>query len=120
MWDGFNQRKFPRVNLQCEVLIQAEELSAPLSTLTENVGTGGVCVILDKALDRFSKCRIRLHLDENAPVIDCAGKVVWTVPTQALKSSKKKFDTGIEFLELDPAAGQRIRDFIEARAARKS
>lgn len=114
MWDGFNQRKFPRVNLQCEILIRAEDLAAPLSTVTENVGAGGVCVILDKALERFSKCRIRLYLDEKKPSIDCNGKVVWAVPTQALKSAKKRFDTGIEFLDLDAPSAQRIRDFIEA------
>ena len=113
MWDGFNQRKFPRINLQCEVLIQAEELAAPLSTRTENLGAGGVCVILDKSLERFSKCRIRLHLDEKTPVIDCAGKIVWTVPTQSLKSLKKRFDTGIEFVDLEPAGAHRIREFIE-------
>ena len=116
MWDGFNQRKFPRVNLQCEIIIQAEELAAPISTLTENVGAGGVCVILDKALERFSECRIRLHLDEKMPTIDCSAKVVWAVPTQSLKSSKKKFDTGLEFVKIESAGVQRIRDFIEARA----
>ena len=120
MWDGFNQRKFPRVNLQCEILIRAEELAAPISTVTENVGAGGVCVILDKPLERFSKCRIRLHLDEKAPVIDCGGKIVWVVSTQAIKSSKRRFDTGIEFVELEPANAGRIREFIEAHAKKKT
>lgn len=120
MWDGFNQRKFPRVNLQCEILIRAEELAAPIAAITENVGSGGVCVILDKALERFSKCRIRLHLDEKMPVIDCGGKVVWAVSTQAVKSAKRRFDTGIEFLELESSQAQRIREFIEAHAAKKA
>lgn len=120
MWDGFNQRKFPRVNLQCEILIQAEEASAPITTTTENVGTGGVCVILDQLLERFSKCQIRLHLEDKKPSLDCRGKIVWAVPTGEIKNPKKKYDTGIEFVELEPAGGQRIRDFIEAHAQKKS
>ncbi len=119
MWDGFNQRKFPRVNLQCEISIQSPDLAAPIPAVTENVGAGGVCVILDKSLDRFSKCRIKLHLDGKSPLIDCEGKVVWAVPTQEIKSSQKRFDTGIEFVELESSGSQRIREFIEAHAAKK-
>ena len=120
MWDGFNQRKFPRVNLQCEILIQALELAEPIPAVTENVGAGGVCVILDKSLERFSKCRIRLHLNPTEPVIDCEGKVVWAVPTREIKSTRKRFDTGIEFVELESAGGQKIREFIETHATKKS
>ena len=120
MWDGFNQRKFPRVNLECEISIESPELGRPIPAVTENVGAGGVCVILDKSLERFSKCRIRLHLDEKSPLIDCDGKVVWAVPTQEIKSSKTRFDTGIEFVELESAGSQRIREFLEARASKKS
>lgn len=120
MWDGFNQRKFPRISLQCEISIESPELGRPISAVTENVGAGGVCVILDKFLERFSKCRIRFHLDEKAPMIDCEGKVVWAVPTQAIKSSKKRFDTGIQFVELEASGSQRIREFLEARTSKKS
>ncbi len=119
MWDGFNQRKFPRVSLQCEILIQSADSGAPIPAVTENVGAGGVCVILDKSLERFSKCRVKLHLDEKDPAIDCEGKVVWAVPTQELKSSQTRFDTGIQFVELESSGSQRIREFIEARAAKK-
>ena len=119
MWDGFNQRKFPRVNLQCEVLIQADETTVPIAAITENVGAGGVCVILDQMLDRFSKCQIRLHLDDKTPSIDCDGKVIWAVPTGEIKNPKKKFDIGIQFMELEPAGGQRIREFLETHAQKK-
>ncbi len=120
MWDGFNQRKFPRVSLQCEISIESPDLAKPISAFTENVGAGGVCVILDKALERFSKCRIRFHLDDKNPMIDCEGKVVWAVPTQEIKSSKTRFDTGIQFVELEASGSQRIREFLETRVPQKS
>ena len=112
MWDGFNKRKFPRLALRCEITILAEEHPVkPVVALTENLGIGGVCVIIDKALERFSTCSLRLDLAENEPSIECKGKVVWVVPTQALGS--KQFDTGIEFSGLDPETQARVQKFVE-------
>ena len=113
MWDGFNHRKFPRINLRCEIQIQPDTLTKSILTVTQNVGAGGVRVILDRPLQRFSKCRIRLHLKEKTSPIDCSGKIVWTVPTREMKSTKKKFDTGIEFLDMEPSNSRKIREFLD-------
>ena len=114
MWDGFNKRKFPRIALRCEITILAgEEQVKPVLTLTENLGIGGVCVILDKALERFSVCSLRLDLAENQPPIECKGKVVWVVPTQSSTGSAKQFDIGIEFSGLDTETQARVQKFIE-------
>lgn len=111
MWDGFNKRKFPRVNLSCEITIKAHEGKSPMRAITENLGAGGVCVILDKPLERFSVCHVSLDLADASPKIECAGKAVWIVPTQ--EGSKKRFDTGIEFSGLDEAAQDRIRKYLQ-------
>lgn len=112
MWDGFNKRKFPRLALRCEVTVLTDDLpQKSVLTLTENLGIGGVCVILDKALDRFSSCSLKLELDENQPPIDCKGKIMWVVPTQG----GKRFDTGIEFSGLDPETQARVQKFVEAQ-----
>ena len=112
MWDGFDQRKFPRLNLRCEIDILSDPQSSPIHTTTENIGIGGVCVILDKSLDRFSKCRIRLDLNKKNE-LDCDGKVVWIVPTRDSKSSKRRYDTGIEFAGLEPEQMNKLRQYIE-------
>ena len=119
MWDGFNKRKFPRVNLRCEIIILPGTQTAPLSTVTENLGTGGVCVILEEPLERFSQCRVRLELEETQPAIECLGRVVWSVSTKDLGGRKNRFDTGIEFLNPDPAATEAIRQFIEKHPEKK-
>lgn len=112
MWDGFNKRKFPRIKLQCEIAIQSDGPKYAIHAITENVGIGGVCVILDQPLERFSKCRLRLEL-KSKHEIDCAAKVVWMVPTQAAKGSKKRFDTGLEFLGLEPEEGEILKAFLQ-------
>lgn len=115
MWDGFNKRKFPRLALRCEVSILADDQQTkPVLTLTENLGIGGVCIILDKALERFSTCNLRLDLEEGQPPIQCKGKIMWVVPTQA-SGTAKQFDTGIEFTGLDSETQDRVRKFVETQ-----
>ncbi len=114
MWDGFNKRKFPRLNLRCEILIQAGDKTTPYSAVTENVGAGGVCVILDQPLERFAHCRVKLELDDRAQKLECRGKVVWAIPTAESGNRKKSFDIGIEFTDLQPVDRQLMREFIES------
>lgn len=120
IWDGFNKRKFPRATLRCELTLkdkpQAEEV---LKTQTENVGAGGVCVILERRLDRFAPVWMRLELDPSLPWIEGKGKVVWAVATQSSPTEKKHFDTGIEFVGLDTGQQELIRRYVESRAPAK-
>lgn len=116
MWDGFDKRKFPRLMLKCEIDILSSEHSATIHTSTENIGIGGVCVILDKSLERFSKCRVKLDLKGKA--FECEGKVVWIVPTRDSKQSKKRFDTGIEFEGLEAQDGSHLKSFIEKEVSK--
>lgn len=112
MWDGFNKRKFPRLSLHCEIAIQSEEQKTPLRATTENLGVGGVCVILDKSLERFSTCRIKIDA-KNGDALQLDGKVVWIVPTRDSKNTKKRFDTGIEFQNVEPGQTAQLRSYIE-------
>ena len=113
MWDGFNKRKFPRLSLRCEITLYPETPSGPFVTATENVGAGGVCVMLDTALERFSRCRVRLDLGQKTPDLECEGKVVWIVPTKEPKS-KTRFDVGIEFEGLEPVQAEQLKHFLQA------
>ena len=114
VWDGFNKRKFPRVNVNCDIVIHSEVQSAPISAVTENVGVGGVCVVLDQRLRRFEPCRVRLELRTKSPKISCAARVVWVVSTKSPKQRKSRFDTGIEFLDLDQESAARIQKFLDS------
>ena len=116
MWDGFNKRKFPRLNLRCELTLRSPYASGQvIRTQTENVGAGGICVILNQPLDRFTPMLIRLELDASLPWIECEGRVMWSVPVGETASKKKAFDTGVEFLGLEPAQQDLVRYFVAAR-----
>jgi len=115
MWDGFDKRKFPRLNLRCELVLRHPSEEQVLRTQTDNVGAGGVCITLERRLERFSEVLLRLELDPHLPWIECQGKVVWAIPSREVGSKKESFDTGIEFVGLDHGHQDLIRSYIESR-----
>ena len=116
MWDGFNKRKFARLSLRCEIILRQDEgASQVIRTQTENVGAGGICVLLEHSLERFSAVSVRLELDRQLPWIEGRGKVVWCVPSRETGSKKECFDTGIEFQNLEPAQQDLVRHYVAAR-----
>ena len=56
--------------------------------------------------------RISLELKDGEPPVQCTGRSVWVIPSQDRKSSKKNFDTGLEFLDLDEFSRKRLMAFI--------
>ena len=63
LWDGFNKRKFPRLHLTCEVAIQPVGKQKAFTASTEDVGMGGVSVLLPEPLERFDRCnKTAFHL----------------------------------------------------------
>lgn len=109
-WDGLNRRKFPRVNYPCLVVIrdQGQEKDV-LLTHTENVGIGGVCVILKKNIKMFTPVELEIDLLDLGSHIKCKGKVVWNV--QRKMDEKKKplyYDVGIEFTGLNEKDRERL------------
>jgi c-di-GMP-binding flagellar brake protein YcgR len=116
MWDGFNKRRFQRINLQCEISIKSDDTQQPISAVTENIGIGGVCVVLDKPLERFDRCHVRFEIDKNLPKIESHGRVVWIVPMRDFKSKKSLFDTGIEFIDIDPSIQHVLQEYLDSNA----
>ncbi len=115
-WDGLNRRKFPRVNYPCLVVIRnnANEDNDVILTHTENVGTGGVCVILKKDVKMFSFIDLELDLLDLGEHIKCQGKVMWNVQRKVEEKNKPLFyDIGIEFENLSEEENQRLEDIVQ-------
>lgn len=114
-WDGLNRRKFPRVIYPCLVVIQ-DQSGDPKDTIlthTENVGIGGVCVILKQDIKIFSWVDIELDLLDLGNHIKCKGKVVWNVQRKGDANNKPLFyDIGIEFEDLDEKEQQRLEGIV--------
>lgn len=116
MWDGFNKRKFPRLSCQFEVEIQTPERTvSTIRAVTENVGLGGLCAIIEVPIERFSECRVSLDLGDSAKSIRCLGKVVWTIATRDIHTRKTFYDTGIQFSDLNAEDRQVLEAYLKAR-----
>lgn len=119
MWDGFNKRKFPRLHLGCEVVIHPQDNPKAYKTTTENVGMGGVCVMLNEPMQRFERCHVSIELRDGEPPLQCSARSVWVIPSGQVRSSQKHFDTGIEFLNISDFSRQRLQAFLTRRPSKK-
>ena len=111
MWAGLDQRVFPRFSASCDITISGG--GDILKAKTQNIGVGGVCLIFNKALEKFSQVKLRLVLDESLPMIECDAKVVWMIPSKEISSPKKHYDIGLEFLNIKASDLERIHEFIQ-------
>lgn len=117
-WDGINRRKFPRVNYPCLVTIrhQQDEKDVFL-THTDNIGIGGVCVTLKKALKLFSPVEVELDLLDLGNHIKCQGKVVWSIRRKDSDEHKPMFyDIGVEFSDISNDDRTRLEDIVQRLA----
>lgn len=111
-WAGMDQRRFPRIRHQCVVSLRQNPTRAMIATSTENVGMGGICVLMDQGLDIFAPVDVELSLGDGHPPIVCKGMVAWVVRRREL-NRPVMFDTGIEFVGLPPEAESRIQKAIQ-------
>ena len=107
MWQGLDRRRFPRADYPCKIVVIKKAKTEKFSTHTENIGEGGVCVALEKELDKFCLVELALHLKDDSPPIECDGRVVWVVKRE------EEFDTGIEFLNIRNKDTLRIERIIQ-------
>ncbi len=114
-WDGLERRKFPRANYPCLVTIRHKGGNEEaLLTHTENIGIGGICVILKKGVKIFSPVDLEIDLLDTNLNVKCNGKVVWCVQRKEKDAPKPFFfDTGIEFVDLVESDKQRIEAIVQ-------
>ncbi len=120
-WDGINRRKFPRVMYPCLVTIRHDKGEKEVFlTHTENIGIGGICVILKNNIKMFAPVEVELDmLDLNEHIV-CRGRVVWAVRRKDFEQEKPSFyDIGIEFVDLPPEQYERIDAIVKRLVARK-
>ena len=114
MWNGINRRKFPRANYKCLIVIKNRANARTISTHTENIGTGGICVIIKEDLGLFQGVDIELFFDDDKQPIACGGTIVWVVKkADPHQKGKPLFDTGLEFVDMKPEDRERTYGIVE-------
>ncbi len=109
-YSGREKRRFKRANFACKIYI----LTVPLHTIecrTENIGAGGVRVIIDEELPVSSLVGIELYLSQEP--IKSRGRIVWVVEKK-VSYQKDKFDTGIEFHQISETDRKTIDIFVKS------
>lgn len=118
-WDGLNRRRFPRVNYPCLIIIRHPH-SEPevILTHTENIGVGGVCVIVKKNFQLFSPVELEIDLLDAGNHLKCGGKIVWSIRRKLTETNKPAFyDLGIEFLEMPATELKRLEEIVQRLVA---
>lgn len=114
MWNGINRRKFPRANYKCLITIKKRLTSKVISTHTENIGSGGICVIIKEDLGLFQGVDLELYLEDSRPQVKCGGTVVWVVKkSEPRQKGSFLYDTGVEFIDIRPEDRERVTAVVE-------
>jgi len=111
MWGGINRRKFPRAGYPCRITVRKKDHPDSISTQTENIGIGGICIEIPRDLGIFAPVEIQLDLRDGQPVVMCDGTIMWVVGKKSEKT--KTYDTGIEFTNLKRKDLDRINFIVE-------
>lgn len=107
IWQGIDKRRFPRAEYPCKVVILRNDLKETFSTHTENIGTGGICVVLPRELPKFCLVRVLLYLKDGGGLLECDGRIIWAVKREDY------FDTGLEFLDIRETDRLRIEKVVQ-------
>lgn len=115
MWNGIDRRRFPRASYKCLICIKRRLTSKSISTYTENIGAGGICVVIKEDLGLFQGVDVELFLEDQRPSVKCGGTVVWVVKkVTSRRKGPVLYDTGIEFIDLRPEDRDRISNIVDA------
>ena len=114
VWQGIDRRKFPRANYKWLVTVRNKAGMQTFTTQTENIGAGGVCVILPDPLEIFAPVDLVITLLHGMPPLKCAGSVVWVVKSMGSKKTKAIcYDTGIEFVNITQEYLAKIKKIVD-------
>ncbi len=114
MWTGIDRRKFPRASYKCLISIKRRLTSKSIATHTENIGAGGICVIIREDLGLFQGVDLEVYLEDSSHEVKCGGTVVWVVKkSQSRQKKALLYDTGIEFIDIRPEDRDRISSLVD-------
>lgn len=106
------KRKFPRAEVACKISTVFGERLLVFNAHTENIGEGGIRVILGEKLNISTIVEVDLFLLDKEIPIRCKGEVVWATEMKPEGISPRLFDTGIKFIEINDHNKENIRKVV--------
>ncbi len=106
------KRGFPRVNVTCKISVVSGDRPLVLNSHTENMGAGGVRVIIEEEIAYSTVVDVDLFLLDIEKHLKCKGQVVWVTEIKPTEINPRLFDTGIQFIEMSDSDRKEIRNFV--------
>ncbi|KPK96658.1 MAG: hypothetical protein AMJ95_12940 [Omnitrophica WOR_2 bacterium SM23_72] len=111
---AIEKRKFPRVNINCKISTAYGDRLLVLESHTENLGEGGIRVILAQRLSVTTAVDLDLFLPGDETPIRCKGEVVWANEMKPQGVNPRLYDTGIKFIEISEQNKNTIRQLVHS------
>ncbi|MFH0827418.1 MAG: PilZ domain-containing protein [Candidatus Omnitrophota bacterium] len=108
------KRKFPRADISCKIATVYGERLLVLEAHTENVGEGGIRVILGQRLNVPTTVDLDLFVSGVETPIRCKGEVVWANEVKPQGVNPRLYDTGIKFTEIVEQNKNSIRQLVRS------
>jgi c-di-GMP-binding flagellar brake protein YcgR len=109
-----DKRRFIRLNALVDVVYhkispqEKEKIS-----LTKNISKGGICLIAYEELKKSDMLDLKIFLPEDKKPIHAIGKIVWSKSFIIGDiSSGKRFDLGIEFIDITEEEANKINKYV--------
>ena len=110
-WEGLDRRQFSRVMYPCMVkIVSPDGPQEAILTHTENIGQGGLCVIIKKEIKLFTPVTMEVDLLDIGEHIRPKGKVVWNVRRKSDEKVKPLFySIGVEFTQISKSDHEHLQ-----------
>ncbi len=109
------RRNYPRLDMSVAVtwkkVAGASEESSAVD-VTKNIAAGGICLIMFQKVAAGDILFLEMVLPSKQAIV-CRGRVIWVKELGILgKETEKKFDVGLEFIDIAPEDRETIKKFV--------
>jgi Tfp pilus assembly protein PilZ len=108
------KRRFPRATIRCKISAVFGERLLVFNSHTENIGEGGIRVILEQKLNITIPVDVELFMIDNEIPLRAKGEVVWANEMKPEGINPRFFDTGIKFTEENDYCKEKIRKLVDS------
>ncbi len=112
IWQGFSNRKFPRIDSDIAIIMIQESSNTTLSAQIKNIGVGGLCVVISKQVKIYDTVEVSFQLPILEKSITCKAQVVWTVKT--FVEEEPVYDVGLQFICIKKQDKDHCNRFVES------
>ncbi len=107
------QRQFVRLDTRLNITYQVAS-GAAVSSVTKDIGGGGICVFLNEVLQPGTSLRIEIQVLDRPKPIAFLGEVAWCDSYEVIGRGQRErsIEAGVKFMQIDPQDRQTILQHV--------